>query len=68
MPHVLRMAAFQVSNPVVLIILMIANDSSLHYVPAECLAGHQRAPIVWSALSLLGGDSPIDRKDTTGDP
>jgi hypothetical protein len=50
MPHVLRMAAFQVSHPVVLVILMIANDSSLHHVP------------------LLGGDSPIDRKDTASDP
>jgi hypothetical protein len=37
MAHVLRMAAFQVSHPVVLVILMIANDVALHLVPAEYL-------------------------------
>jgi hypothetical protein len=47
MTHVLRMAAFQVSNPVVLVILMIANDSSLHHVPAEYLLVHQRRTIAF---------------------
>jgi hypothetical protein len=35
MPHVLRMATFQVSYPVVLFILMKANDFTLHHVPAQ---------------------------------
>jgi hypothetical protein len=35
MPHVLRMAAFQVSHPVVLVVLMKANNVALHHVPAK---------------------------------
>jgi hypothetical protein len=30
MPHVLRMAAFQVSHPVVLVVLMKTDDLALH--------------------------------------
>jgi hypothetical protein len=36
------MATFQVSHPVVLVILMIANDVALHLAPAEYLSVHQR--------------------------
>jgi hypothetical protein len=41
MPHVLPMAAFQVSHPVVLVVLMKANDFTLHGVPAKSLSVYQ---------------------------
>jgi hypothetical protein len=37
MAYVLPMAAFQLSHPVVLVVLMKANNVTLHHVPAKDL-------------------------------
>ena len=62
MTHVLRMAAFEIGDPVAKLVLMKAGDLAIHRVAASPLAGikHQATIERQAARGALGGGK--DRK------